>query len=136
MSVLRIYNLSIKEIENVFVWPRISTLDNKLREFQFKLLYKIAYVNRYLYRFHFISSDKCSFCGKEEETYKHIFFDCEMVRKLLEQCSDSLDLPISWKEVHIGLNEITEDTQLINHVVLLIKYLIFISRAKKKTSKY
>ena len=42
-------NLSVKEIENVFVRPRISTLDNKLREFQFKLLYKIAYVNRYLY---------------------------------------------------------------------------------------
>ena len=42
------YNLSVKEIEKVFVRPRISTLDNKLREFQFKLLYKIVYVNRYL----------------------------------------------------------------------------------------
>ena len=59
-----------------------------------------------------------------------------MVRKLWDQCSDSLDIPIlkemSWKEVHIGLDEITEDRQMINHVVLLIKYLIFISREKKK----
>ena len=130
------YNLSVKEIEKVFVRPRISTLDNKLREFQFKLLYKIVYVNRYLYRFQFISSDKCSFCGKEEETYRHIFLECEMVRNLWDQCSDSLDIPIlkdmSWKEVHIGLDEIAEDRQMINHVVLLIKYLIFISREKKK----
>ena len=58
-----------------------------------------------------------------------------MVRKLWEQCSDILDLPIlkdmSWKEVHIGLDEITEDRQIINRVVLLIKYLIFFSREEK-----
>ena len=69
-----LYNMSVKEIEQVFLRPRISTLVNKLREFQYKLINNIIYVNHHLYRFNFTSTDKCSYCGKKEETYKHIFF--------------------------------------------------------------
>ena len=59
-----------------------------------------------------------------------------MITKLWEECSINLDIPIlkdiDWKEVHIGFEENTEDKQMINHVVLLVKYLIFLNREKGK----
>ena len=64
-------------------------------------------------------------CGKDEETYKYIFVECDMVKDLWEQRGHILDLPISkeigWKEVHIGVDEITGSGQIINPGVLLIK---------------
>ena len=38
-----LYNMLLQEIENTFSRPRKCTLDSKLREFQFKLLYRIIY---------------------------------------------------------------------------------------------
>ena len=131
-----LYDLSVKEVEKVFLRPRRCTLDNRLREFQYKLLCNIIYVNRHLYRFKFIPCDTCSFCGKDEETYQHIFLECSIVKNIWKQCGDILDLPvikeISWKEVHIGIDGITGAEQLINHVILLIKYMLFLKREKKK----
>ena len=130
------YNMSEKEIERVFYRPRFCTLDNKLREFQFKLLYNIVFVNHHLYRFQFITNNECSFCGKEEETYRHIFYDCEMVKELWELCSNLLKFPIlkdlQWKDIHIGLEETAENRQLLNHIILLIKFLIYHGRGENK----
>ena len=130
------YSLSDKEAGKTFYRPRFSTLDNKLREFQFKMLYNIIFVNHHLYRFHFIANDKCSFCNKYEETYRHIFFECGKVRDLWEHSSKFFSLPIlkelSWKEIHIGIEETAVNIQLLNHIILLIKYLIHQGRGKGK----
>ena len=130
------YQMSEREIEKAFYRPRWSTLDNKLREFQFKLLYNIVYVNHHLYRFNFVINNECSFCCKDEETYKHIFFECEKVGMLWNQCSNLFNFPIlnnlNWKGIYVGLEEINDDRQLLNHIVLLIKYSIYHARGKHK----
>ena len=71
----------------------ISILDSKLREFQFKLLYRIIYTNHYLYKFKFLSEDVCSYCKNSEETYEHVFFECNKIKELWESCSNKLNLP-------------------------------------------
>ena len=45
------YNFTYKDIENAFRRPRKRTLNNRLREFQFKLLHGIVYTNHHLFRF-------------------------------------------------------------------------------------
>ena len=80
-NLLLLYNMSTQGIENIFSRPRKCTLDSKLREFQFKLLYRIIYTNQYLYKFKFLSEDVCSYCKNAEETYEHIFFECNEIKK-------------------------------------------------------
>ena len=64
-----------KEIENIFLGLRQCTLNSRLREFQFKLIYNILYTKHHLFRFGLVSTNLCSFCEKEEETYKHLFYN-------------------------------------------------------------
>ena len=73
-NLMTLYNISRKEVEKIFVQPKMCTLSSKLREFQFKLLHNILYTNHHLHRFRFHENGLCSFCKKFEETYQHVFF--------------------------------------------------------------
>ena len=131
------YGFSFKDIENIFKRPRKCTLNSRLREFQFKLLHGIAYTNHHLYRFGFAQTNLCSFCKKEEETYRHIFFECEYAKSVWINCSDFFEFisirNLDWKEIFFGiqLNDQGKDN-LVNHLLILVKYLIFIGREKSK----
>ena len=48
------------------------------------------------------------------------FFSLQILKKL------------SWKEIHIGIEETAVNIQLLNHIILLIKYLIYQGRGKGK----
>ena len=87
MRNLYIREFSEKDLKAIFGRPRNSTLSCTLRDFQFRLLHGIVYVNYHLHMFKIISDNLCSFCQKEEETYEHIFYTCEFARKVWEQCS-------------------------------------------------
>ena len=61
-------------------WERLyslafeTTLDTKLREFQYKLLNLIVFTNKKLYQFQMVESPLCVFCNEEEESlekFKH-----------------------------------------------------------------
>ena len=128
---------SEKDLMAVFCRPRSSTLSCTLRDFQFRLLHGIVYVNHHLYRFKIVNDNLCSFCQKEEETYKHIFYTCEYARKVWERCStffsyvDIKDL--SWEEIQFGIDLPDKGkAQLLNHVLILVKNLIYLGRKRKK----
>ena len=82
------YGASEKEIQTIFLRPRKSTLNSRLREFQFKMLYNLIYTNKHLFVFKIVGNSVCSFCQKAEETYEHLFFLCEKIRTLWEDCGD------------------------------------------------
>ena len=85
----------------------MCSLSSKLREFQFKLLHEILYTNHDLHSFRFHENGLCSFCENFEETYQHVFFECNKINEVWGKCADRLTLPIlkklSWKEIHIGI---------------------------------
>ena len=134
----RIYNYSEKEIQAIFLRPRKSTLNSRLREFQFKFLYELIYTRKHMYTFKLSPSNICSFCDKDEETYEHLFFTCEKIRVLWKDCGDLFKLldikNINWEGIYIGVNVSNIGKgQFINHIILLIKYMIFVySRGKNK----
>ena len=72
----------------------------------------------------------CSFCGKEEETYKHIFYTCVYAQIIWENCSslmEDVDLKNGgWEDIMFGSQEpLKGKDQLLNHLIILVKYLIF-----------
>ena len=132
-----IYGLVEKDTQTIFVRPRNSTLNSRLREFQFKVLYNIIYTNKHLFMFKMVTDNLCSFCHKTEETYEHLFYACEKITILWEDCGNVFNLPdirvIDWKGVHVGIEGSSSgEEKLLNHIILLIKYMIFEGR---KTSK-
>ena len=51
-----------------------STLDTKLREFQYKILNLIIFTNKKLHRFKVVDSPLCAFSNAEEESLEHLLY--------------------------------------------------------------
>ena len=51
-----------------------TTLESKLREFQFKILNRIVFTNEKLFRFGMADSPSCAFCQTEVESVEHLLF--------------------------------------------------------------
>ena len=53
-----------------------TTLDTKLRKFQYKILNLIIFTNEKLHRFKMVDSPLCAFCNAEEESLEHLLYYC------------------------------------------------------------
>lgn len=69
--------------------------------FQCKLLHGNTYTNHHLYRFEIAQSNICWFCKEEEKTLLSLFFKCEKVRLIWNDCNNIFDLisipNLSWE---------------------------------------
>ena len=52
--------------------PFRTSLDSKLREFQYKILNNIVFTNDKLFRFGLSQSPNCTFCNEEPESLEHL----------------------------------------------------------------
>ena len=79
------------EWQKVHLTNLFCTLDTKLRSFYFKIFHKAIALNDFLFKIKKKDSPNCSLCGKEEETFVHLFCECEKVipiwLKLLDMIS-------------------------------------------------
>ena len=60
--------------EKIYLLPFKTTLDTKLREFQYKILNRILYTNKMLFKFKKVDSPLCDFCEKEFGDHRTSFF--------------------------------------------------------------
>ena len=77
-------NTNIPE-ENWFYIFKIcfNTLkENYLIWTQYKILHRILGVKKYLHQLSIASDKQCSFCKRSDETLKHLFYDCSIVKNL------------------------------------------------------
>ena len=76
------------------------------REFQYKLLHNIIFCNDKLYLFGLTQSNVCSFCRKEVETYRLIFFECSEGSRIWNEVGNNLKmfqfLNMQWIDVLLG----------------------------------
>ena len=115
--------------------PRQCTLNSRLREFHFKMLHGIAYTNHHLFRFKISQNNLCCYCKKEEETYRHLFFECEHARLVWNNCNNMFDCistgNLSWEEIFGGIElEVEGKERLVNHVLISVKFSIFKGRER------
>ena len=56
----------------------------KYQSFQYRFLHRPIITNMHLHRWKVTENNLCTFCQEHEETYQHLFFDCELVTPLYE----------------------------------------------------
>ena len=68
--------------KHIYTLPRITTIDSKLRYFQYKSLHNTLYLNQKLFPFRKHNNPLCSFCNLEDETVIHLFVNCSKTKQL------------------------------------------------------
>ena len=64
----------VLEWKEIYSLPFRTSLDTKLREFQYKLLNRCLVTNSFLNKIGVIPSPACSFCGELNESLEHFFY--------------------------------------------------------------
>ena len=63
--------------ETIYLIPHVLTIDTNTRIFQYKILNRILYTNKSLYKMKIVSSPLCTFRHTSEESLKHLFCYCK-----------------------------------------------------------
>jgi hypothetical protein len=62
-----------------------STQSTKIRNFQYRLTHRILGINSKLHDWGIKNSPLCDLCKKEQETYIHLFCECEKIQTLWQK---------------------------------------------------
>ena len=106
-----------------------TTIEEKLRSFQFKVLHRILATNVFLKNIRIKTDPSCQHCGTEE-TLEHLFWECKESKAFWSDFQrfvkgKHFELPnLSCKDVILGILP-KEHNTILNHLVLLAKYHIY-----------
>ena len=124
---------------DVYIFPRISTINTRLHVFQYEVLNNALYVNKHLYIFKLSDTKLCSFsfCNQEDETIIHLFANCPNGKtlwdSLKEFLKETINLPLLTPQSAIfGFLQTDQELFLIlNCLLLLFKYYFYVSKCSK-----
>ena len=134
------YPDTIVNWEKVYSLAFCTSLESKIREFQYKVLNCIVCTNEKLFRLGIVDSSKCIFCQKEAESIEHLLFSCakssEFWKSVLSWLRDNGIRIDTLKEADLifGKFDSVDDFIIINHMLLLGKYYIYSMRCQKNLS--
>ena len=120
--------------------PHISTLETKIRIFQYKFLNNVLCLDKKLFQFGIISQSKCFLYELYDETPHHIFYECTYAQSLWNQLrlylSENVALPVLNQQSAIfGFTDVLDHNYLlVNHLLLIFKYNIYNSRVNNSLS--
>jgi len=96
------YSDTVINWKKVYSLPFRTTLDSKLRAFQYKILNNIVFTNDKLFRFGLSHSPNCTFCNEQPESLEHILLRCEVSSEFWKEV-------LSWlKDNDIVIESFTE----------------------------
>ena len=107
-----------------------SSIDNKMRNFQFKLIHRKIAPQSFLYKIGISTSSSCTFCENHEQTLSHLFVNCEKVRSFWNVICAWLkeknirNILFTDEEYFVG-TLIINNFYLVNTVIIFAKYFIF-----------
>jgi len=116
-------------------WQKIyltlkTTLDTKLREFQYKILTRILIHKKMLFKFTKVDSPLCGFCQNELETIEHLYFQCTKVHMFWDELKvvlNSLNILVRFdiNDVPFGFLDTNNRSIVVNYTLLETKYFIY-----------
>jgi exonuclease III len=129
-------NLNWKKI---FVSGRKTTSDVKLRWLQYRIVHRIIPTNRYLHIRKVIDSAECTFCGTDEETIEHLFYECTHVASfwnnllitIKEKCIHCYNLTFPRQLILFGTCQNFGTDKVIDLIIILAKFHIYMCKWKK-----
>ena len=124
--------------QNIYGMPFATVVENKIIEFQYKILYRIVPTNNLLYKMGKVQSTACDFCQMYPESIEHLFFECMEVKnfwlKLIDNFNVYLNthIVITCKEVLLIVNSHCEMiNNCLNTLFLYGKKFIMICKLQK-----
>ena len=126
-----------QEWENIYKLPFLSTIETKLRSFQFKINHNIYYTNEKLYRDKLSDTLLCYFCNQDTDSILHLFVECPCVEDLWGFLNDFLNNalnlpPLQVAEKILGVHEKINSPQydVVNHLTIIVKHFIHMCKHK------
>ena len=115
---------------------RHTTSIAKLKSFQYRLLNMAVVTNKQLMQWKIREDDQCTFCGEEEETYKHLFWECPLVTKMWEALVKMCELyklsPPTMSYANVICNCVVENpNDVVNMLCLIVKQYVYRQRCLK-----
>jgi len=107
--------------ENIYIRRVKGLPDKKLSEFVYKLLHNLIMCRKVLFKWKRCDNEVCPLCGSTE-TIKHIYFDCELMRRVWNKIGECLKLNITWEKIVLGFTDDLVIHSLRNLVISLILY--------------
>ena len=85
-----------------------TTIDSKLRNFQYKYLMRIVTTNKLLLKYKIKNSNTCEICNMYVETIKHLFWECIHTQHYWNEISNFLtskgiELQLNYELISFGL---------------------------------
>ena len=123
--------------EQIYLLPRLVTLDSYSRFFQYKILNNVLYLNKKLFKFRQLTSPLCSFCKLSDETVLHLFYECNIILNLWNELDLFFEneftlLDLTPQAAFSGFLKVNSELLLIqNHLLLIFKISIYNSRRSK-----
>ena len=120
-----IFNNCNLDWDAIYLIPHAVTLDTKTRIFQYKLIYRILYTNKSLYKMKMVDSPLCTFCQTSEESLEHLFSHCNFSLAFWRSVVlwiKSLHINIDFLDDHdiiLGLTEKIINWTLLNHIIIV-----------------
>ena len=104
--------------------------------FQYKILNNILFLNKLLFKFKKVLPPLCSFCNSSDEMPLHIFYSCNITKRLWSELqyfvSQYLYIPeITPQSALFGFFNIGNQQQiflLIYHLLLIFKHYLYMSK--------
>ncbi len=94
-------NYDTDDLQNSLSKLNASSFSTKIRSFQFRLLHRIHGINANLHKWGIVQSKMCVFFKNEEETYRHLFYDLNMIHTLWKEVKRHMQ---AWSQTFIEFN--------------------------------
>ena len=130
------FDIANESFEQIYCIPFNATIYTKLRSFQFKINHNILYTNEKLHKVKLSDTPLCTFCNNEIETLVHLFVECNKVTNVWKEVIDKLLQPfgvtnLTKSEIILGVETTPEQNEIINHIILEVKYYIYVCKLEK-----
>ena len=114
-----------------------STLDVKLRNFQYKYILRITTTNKRLFKQNIVNCNLCDFCSMYIESLKHLFWEYNHIQifwnrldQFLKSCNIFINL--NFQTISFGVSDYSfTDNNMYNFILFHAKYFIFINKCHK-----
>ena len=123
--------------KKIYILSRVVTINSFQRNFQYKILQNILYLNKALFAFGKIKTPLCSFCHSYDKAIKHIFLECICVKQLWNHLrlllTNNISLTIlTLKNAIFGFINGIENSvyKIANHILLIFKLHVYKSRER------
>jgi hypothetical protein len=120
----------------IYMNPFRSTIDTKLRAFQYKFIKCILPANDFLLKCKIVNSSLCDLCNMHTETIMHLFWECPVSQAFWSDVSrflhnNNIEIQLDYKMIALGLISQAKINNITNFILITAKYFLYHCKLNK-----